>query len=190
MSTVQPNPRTWTLRFKHHRTTVLIHVDPLQKWATIRSDLLRALEQTHPSGQINDHKIPKNTNDILLARPADINDLSRGWVSLDTDHFPDDVTGKGKAKVTAKKPEKGSSSSTRDCPSAVGLKDGSVVAFKFRSESDDTGNIDVDDEDKLDGDTLVGDIDAEQWDVIIPSLEETYDEPELDPDEGVDLEDQ
>ena len=64
------------------------------------------------------------------------------------------------------------------------MRDGGVVAFRFRSEKDaeaanrDEGVEDM--EEKLDGETLVGDPVAERWDVVVPSMEETYGDAEED----------
>ncbi|KAK5144472.1 hypothetical protein LTR32_003623 [Rachicladosporium monterosium] len=55
-----------------------------------------------------------------------------------------------------------------DCPQAVGLRDGDMVAFRFRSEGEG-------DEGEQDGGTVVGESGAlEKWDVVVPTLEDTY----------------
>lgn len=180
---IRPNSRTWTLRFKHHRTTVLLHVDPLQKLSSVRSELLQAVQQTHPDGTLNGHAIPETETDILLARPTDINDLSAGWELLERDDDLDNAleeqsSSKGKGKAGASK-AKTSKDKLTDCPQGAGLRDGGVVAFKFRGQTEledkerDEG-IDVEEDEKLDGETLVGDPAAEKWDVVVPSMEETY----------------
>ena len=82
MPPITPNARTWTLRAKHHKTTLLLHVDPIQKLSSLRVELLSALHQTHPAGELEGHKIPQDANEIVLARPVDANDLSLGWEGL------------------------------------------------------------------------------------------------------------
>ncbi len=181
MSTTKPSPNTWTLRFKHNRTTILLHVDPLQKLNGVRSELLKAVQQTHPSGDLYGASIPEDASDILLARPRDINDLSTGWASIeqrdDASYGENDsVKGKSKAPVTASRKANGKNALT-DCPQGAGLRDGGIVAFKFRGEASrldrDWEKIDEDgDEIKLDEDDEDGDKDP--WDVIVPTIEETY----------------
>lgn len=189
---ITPTSKTWTLRFKHHRTTVLLHVDPLQRFSSVRAELLKAVQQTHPDGKLNGHAIPDNTDDVLLARPADINDLSMGWEAIgqdnDEDTFVDDSKSKGKGKAgvgagTKGRPKK---DNVVDCPQGVGLRDGGVVAFKFRSGADATVAKDEVEEsvteneegERLDSETLVGDAEREQWDVVVPTMEESYGEQE------------
>ncbi|KAK4921001.1 hypothetical protein LTR49_011545 [Elasticomyces elasticus] len=165
--TIRPKPTTWILRFKHHRTTVLLHVDPLQSLAVIRAELLKAVTQTNPSGRLNGRTIPQDANEVLLARPSDSQDLSLGWESLEVHEVEGAARedGKGKGKAVA-----------------VGLQDGGVVAFKFRSEltaaaRDEDEGIEVDEDDGgLDGETLVGEGAGapEKWDVVVPTMEETY----------------
>nr|POE92365.1 hypothetical protein CFP56_70436 [Quercus suber] len=169
------SPRTWTLRFKHHRSTIILHVDPLQKFPLVRAELLKAIQQTNVGGQLNGVDVPSDCDAILLAKLKDNNNLRSGWEQLeknDEDLFADDdMKGKGKAKAPAKSSNK---SAVRDCPQGAGLRDGSMVAFKFKSEAQAEGNGILDDEPFLS--------EPETWDVVIPSMEETYG----DQDEGVD----
>ncbi|KAK0355409.1 hypothetical protein LTR02_008797 [Friedmanniomyces endolithicus] len=177
---VRPKPSTWILRFKHHRTTILLHVDPLQEFTSIRAELLKAIQQTCPHGTLNGHAIPEDAGELLLARPVDSNDLSLGWKVLAREAgegAEQEVKGKGKAPVvmanSGKKVVKGKPT---DCPQAVGLRDGDMVAFKFRSEVG-TGTRDQGegDEGEQDGEKLVGEGGAlEKWDVVVPTLEDTY----------------
>jgi len=180
---IRPSARTWTLRFKHSRTTIFLHVDPLQKLSLIRAELLKAVQQSHPDGQLHGHVIPQDVDDVLLARPVDINDLDAGWEPLDKQDDLDEemfVDGKGKGKATAGKTKARSANALQDCPQGAGLRDGGVVAFKFRSGDDATVGEDrdegVEDMERLDGETLVGEPAGEKWDVIVPTLEEVYGE--------------
>ena len=177
-----PNPRTWTLRFKYNRTTVLLYVDPLQPLASVRAELLKAIQQTNPSGKFNGQNIPSDAGEILLAKPVDINDLSAGWEQLerrdkDADLFADEemISGKGKAKAgspwsAAKKEDK----KLLDCPQGARLRDGGVVAFKFRSQEEP----DDSEWEKVGGDDdeiLAGlEEKEEKWDVMVPTIDETY----------------
>jgi len=180
---IQPNPRTWTLRFKHHRTAILLHVDPLQKLSSVRAELLKAIQQTSRDGKLNGHDIPSTESDILLARPKDGVDLSQGWepLAVDDTFSANDEGGKGKGKATVtSSSNRSSKDKLLDCPQGAGLREGGVVAFKFRSEQEaqlrDAKDeaIDVDEDEKLDGELLKDSSVEETWDVVVPSLEETY----------------
>nr|POE63030.1 hypothetical protein CFP56_03933 [Quercus suber] len=173
---ISPSPRTWTLRFKHHRSTIILHVDPLQKFPLVRLELLKAIQQTSQNGQLNNVDIPNDSNEILLAKLVDNNNLRAGWEQMEREEEDlfngEDVRGKGKAKASAKSTSR---STMKDCPQGAGLRDGSIVAFKFKSESQAEG------QDTLDGESLVGE--PEVWDVVAPSMEETYG----DQDEATDV---
>ncbi|KAK1810391.1 hypothetical protein LTR12_015234 [Friedmanniomyces endolithicus] len=162
---IRPKSSTWILRFKHHRTTILLHVDPLQEFTSIRAELLKAIRQTW---------------ELLLARPVDSNDLSLGWKALGREAgegAEQEPKGKGKAPVamanSGKKVVKGKPT---DCPQAVGLRDGDMVAFRFRSEAGVVQNNQGEDSGvNEDGETLVGAGGVlEKWDVVVPTLEDTY----------------
>lgn len=178
MPPIQPNARTWTLRLKHHKTTILLHADPIQKLSSLRAELLAALQQTNPSGELNGHPIPTSADDILLARPVDINDLRQGYTRLEQKTpFADDADakGKGKASTAVATPGAGAKGKGKltDCPQGVGLRDGGVVAFRFRGE-DDGVKGDRDGEEgfeMLEEDREGG---GEAWDVVVPTIEETY----------------
>jgi hypothetical protein len=190
-----PPPRVWCLRFKLNRTTVVLHIDALQTLASIRSELLEALRATHPDGIFKgtlrdgtpvSYPLPANPEDIALAKQADPHDPNAGWEAIGDDAeegliFDEDVKGKGKGKGRASAaPSRKSASSAKDvndCPQGAGLKDGSIVAFRFRLAEEKArrqrlidGELDVD-EIARDG---MGD-DAD-WDVVMPTMEETYDD--------------
>ena len=81
--------------------------------------------------------------------PKDKNDPSKGWVALKIPEVEDgDTKGKGVKKGSV----------LNGSPLGAGLKDGTMLAFRFTKRSKDD-DMDVDDE----------------WDVIIPSYD---DEPE------------
>lgn len=131
----------------------------------------------------------------MLAKPVDINDLEAGWESLEPKGvidgvFEDEGAGKGKGKVSMVKNNKtaatGGKNALRDCPQGVGLRDGGVVAFKFRvQDAEKDGRVRGD----VDGDAVIDigeeEEENEKWDVVVPSLEETYGEA-LPVVEGVD----
>jgi hypothetical protein len=195
-----PPPRMWCLRFKLNRTTVLLHIDALQTLASVRAELLEALRATHPDGLFKgtlrdstpvEYPLPATPEDIALAKLSDPNDANSGWEAIGDDLedgliFDEDVgssaKGKGKGKASSVSSSRtagrnSTSKSVNDCPQGAGLKDGSVVAFRFRLPEEKArrqrlieGSLDVD-EIARDG---MGD-DAD-WDVVVPTMEETYGE--------------
>jgi hypothetical protein len=189
MPLTDPNPRTWILRFKLNRTTVVLHIDPLQSLNSVKQELLTALQQTHLAGTINGLSIPQNSADILLARPKDINDLTLGFESIESapssiDSESDAVVGagkgKGKAVAAPSKTVGGRSAKAqlKDCPQGAGLRDHGIVAFKFRkADADVVISIEEDEEDEgiaVAREDMEGV--EEEWDVVVPSFEETYGE--------------
>lgn len=137
-STIQPpkaaRQQPWTLRFKKHKTTTILLVQPTQPFESIKEELLSSITA---SGKvdINGIKLPSDPNDIILGVPVDKNDISQGWVQLEMQ------PGKGE--------ERSGKSNTifNESPMGAGLKDGSMLAFKFEGEKED-------------------------WDVIMPSYDE------------------
>ena len=172
MGTVQPTPRTWILRLKHHTTTIFLHVDPAESFDGLKSNLLEALEQTHPTGEINGAIIPKDINNVLLAKPISRINLSKGWELLQ----------KSKGEASTIKADT-NSSKLLECPQGMGLKDGGVVAFKFRSETKkQTTSVQEHNGEELD---IITDKQLdEEWDVVIPTIEETYDDDEDEDQKG------
>lgn len=175
---IDSNPRTWTLKFKHHTSTFLIHVDPQQPFSVAKRELLLAVTETNPTGTLNGHPIPKNFEDILLAKPVDNNDLSQGWERLQPPEEAEgevDGKGKGKASAVGGKPSGGV---LKDTPMGARLKDGAVVAFRFRGIGEEWEMVDQgDDDDDDDDDIKVAEEDrrrGEVWDVVVPTMEEAY----------------
>lgn len=181
----QPSAKTWILKFKHHTTTVLLHIDPLQSFSSVKGELLAALEQTHKDGLLDGKPIPRDSNEILLGRPRDHNDLALGYELIheaqDDDSDAGAVAGKGKGKAAAATAKAGKSAKAqlKDCPQGAGLRDHGVVAFKFRRPED----VVVDSVEPQDDEGIVVSKEdmqgvEEEWDVVVPTFEETYgDEP-------------
>ncbi|RFU32748.1 hypothetical protein B7463_g3612, partial [Scytalidium lignicola] len=101
-----------TLRFKYQKHTILLFVEPLTPFKTIKSDLYEVLRDRYgpnsnapPENQI---KLPSSPNAIALAIPIDIYEPSKGWQRL---HVNDTDTPKGK-----------------------GIKDVAALAFSFIEE--------------------------------------------------------
>lgn len=190
MSTTQPSPRTWTLRFKNNRTTILLHVDPLQKLSSVKSDLLKAIQQTHPHGRLSGAAIPQNSAEIQLAKPRDAEDLAEGFQSIEPrrEMFADGSdSGKGKGKASAGKQKQADTS--RECPESVGLRDGGIVAFRFRGEGGRPGGRGQIVDDEIDDIRVSDEDDDRDWDVIVPDIDEGEEEglpsiERMDEDQG------
>ncbi|MCJ1464951.1 hypothetical protein MMC07_003566 [Pseudocyphellaria aurata] len=135
----------WTLRFKQHKTTVLLLVSPNQSIGSIKSELLEALKATGIH-DINGCVLPAKADDIIFGIPVDNNKPNQGWVVLEIPEIDGHKDPGGKVKGVRK------SSVLNASPLGAGLKDGAMVAFKFREE----------------------DVDSDDWDVMIPSYDDEY----------------
>ena len=184
----EPSPLTWTLRFKSHKTTVLLHVNPLQTFSSIKSQLYTALQDT----SLRDYAtgatvpLPSSPDDIRLGRPINVNDPHAGFVlgewEVPSEDSGDDIKGKGKASAKGKGKARKSSSgedgdlasdtNIKQCPKGAGLRDGAVLAFRWPGINTDEGDwVDVG-----------GDVDMEQgerkkvdmWGVKIATFEDAY----------------
>lgn len=113
----------------------------------MKSNLLDAIISTGVA-QINGDPLPANPEDVTFGVPIDGNDPSRGWINLEIPE-PEDSGGKKSKKASV----------LNATPSGAGLKDGMVLAFKFRPK----GTIDG------------TDIDNNEWDVIMPAYDDEED---------------
>ena len=146
---------------------------------------MKAIHQTNPDGTLNGNTIAKNADDVLLAVPVDINDLTAGFQRIESGAAGEDSSGKGKGKANANGPTSvkkvgvNGKNAILDCPQGAGMRDGGIVAFKFRDERD---VVDEDEDEEMDLDDIrvtVGGSEKgkrEEWDVVVPSMEETYGE--------------
>lgn len=179
MAPVEPAPLTWTLRLKIHKCTVLLVADPLAPLGHVKTELLRALQARYPAGTIptasGPARIPSSENDILLAKPVDIHNVDKGWwrmviVGEENDANDEDDGGMDGASDAKAKGRKKSTTTTNgdasafETPKHAGLKDGSVLAIRFKShtsakERDEGLGFDVEEE-------------GMGWDVVIPSYED------------------
>ncbi|KAK8169216.1 hypothetical protein BKA80DRAFT_269035, partial [Phyllosticta citrichinensis] len=82
ISTPKATPATLTLRLKFHRTTVLLHADPLLSSSALQSDLLHALRDTHPSNILHGRPLPALPSALQIARLVDPTDAEQGWVEI------------------------------------------------------------------------------------------------------------
>ncbi|KAL9006846.1 MAG: hypothetical protein Q9188_000377 [Gyalolechia gomerana] len=146
MSSETPNPQHWTLRFKQHKTTVLLFVSPHQSLTSVKEDLLHAIKATRVT-EINGNLIPSSPEDVILGVPLDGNDPSQGWINLEIPELEGDGGKKGSKKASV----------LNATPIGAGLKDGMVLAFKSRKEKSGSDDMDIDDN---------------EWDVVLPNYDD------------------
>lgn len=173
-----PSPQTWTLRLKSRKTTVLLHVDPLHTFTTIKSYLYDALQETGLKDFETGESIPLPSapSEIQLGRPVNINDAHEGF-RLGEWEYPEvegdeDSKGKGKAKA-GRKPNGGATATAanvKDCPKGAGLKDGSVLAFRWAGDGIWDGSDDMD----VDLDERRAGKEVDMWGVKLASFEDAY----------------
>ncbi|EOA86688.1 hypothetical protein ACJQWK_09022 [Exserohilum turcicum] len=176
-----PSPQTWTLRLKSHKTTVLLHVDPLHTFDTIKASLYSALEQTDLRHADTGAAIPlpASPSDIQFGRPVNINDANEGfklgeWEYSGLDSADEDVVtsskGKGKARASAKSTT--DTHNVKACPKGAGLRDGAVLAFRWVGD----GNWEGEDEDEDGSNSEGGRLDrpGSMWGVKLASFEDAY----------------
>jgi hypothetical protein len=167
-----PSPQTWTLRLKSRKTTVLLHVDPLDTFSTIKSHLYYALKDTGLKDPATNAPIPlpHSSANIQLARPVDVHDAQQGF-QLGEWEFPVDDSedgggkGKGKAKAGSKSNGGAATSNAKDCPKGAGLKDGAVLAFRWVGDGVWDGGDDAGMEDR-----------SSTWGVQLASFDDAYGE--------------
>jgi hypothetical protein len=169
-----PSPQTWTLRLKSRKTTVLLHVDPLSTFGSIKSQLYEALKETGIKDSESGESIllPESPSDIQLGRPVDVHDAQQGfqvgeWEIAADEAEDDGGKGKGKAKAgtSSKSGAAAGVSNVKDCPKGAGLKDGAVLAFRWAGDGIWDGGDDLVQE--------VGD-DSNMWGVKLASFEDAY----------------
>lgn len=172
-----PSPQTWTLRLKSYKTTILLHVDPLHTFSTIKSYLYDALLDTGLKNPETGETIelPSSPSDIQLGRPVNINDAHEGfqlgeWEYTAVEDEVESGKGKGKAKAGAKKAN-GGTTNIKDCPKGAGLKDGAVLAFRWVGN----GTWDGEDEDmNMEGQGARTGKGEDMWSVKLASFEDAY----------------
>ncbi|KAL4906578.1 hypothetical protein BDW74DRAFT_176895 [Aspergillus multicolor] len=150
----QPDPLSWTLLFKKHRTTVLLLLPPSQ---TIEATKIKLLEALRARGleDINGDPIPDDPAEIEFGVAVDKNDLEKGWTSLDALNTEDDAPKRGAGKKAASRTLK-----------AAELNSGQAVAFRFR-KAGDLGSDSPSDLELADP----------GWDVVLPSFDDEDEGP-------------
>jgi hypothetical protein len=178
--TTAPDPTSWTLRLKSQKTTVLLQTNPLHTFGTIKSRLYSVLQETSLKDQ-NGNRIPLpgSPEDIQLGKPANINDPRDGFVpgeweanGLQEDDEAPNPKGKGKGKPKDTE-ELATPSNIKNCPKGANLRDGSVLAFRWRGQGMESAweEEDVEDDEDL---VMVGGEGKSLWGVKIASFEDGY----------------
>ncbi|OJJ51292.1 hypothetical protein ASPZODRAFT_127349 [Penicilliopsis zonata CBS 506.65] len=154
-----PDPLSWTLFFKKHKTTVLLMLPPHETLQNAKSALLNAL-QSRGLKELNGDVIPQDAAEVEFGVPVDRNDLEKGWTSLETDDL--DLEDEGNSKRASGK-RSGNAVSLQNAD----LRNGQAVAFRFRkptATSEKTDELDID----------LGD---PGWDVVTPNFDDEEDQP-------------
>ena len=87
---------------------------------------------------VNGYTLPSDVNDIILGVPIDQYDFSKGWVGLELPEANTDDEAEGKSNGVRK------GTPLVDSLLGAGLKDGAIVAFKFREKGlEDDDDFDV-----------------------------------------------
>jgi len=160
-----PTPDYITLLFKHHKSTTVLSVPPMQPFPQIKSLLLAALRSrnitTMPNSTI---PLPTSPEDLELGVLADRKDPSKGWVPMEIkEQEVADAKG-GKRKLGGRK------SALNESPLGAGLVDGSWVAYRIKPARQEKEN-----ETHVEEKDVIEDVDIDEdpgWDVVLPSFEE------------------
>ena len=150
-----------TLRFKKHKTTVLLILPSLESIESTKEKLLKALK-TRGILEINGDPVHNDSYDIVLGVPVDRNELEKGWTRLDFDD-PDITGGEAMTNGAGRKKRKPDMSL-----GSADIRDGQPIAFRFRRPREE-----VQDMDEVE---LELELEDPAWDVIIPALDDA--EPE------------
>jgi hypothetical protein len=155
-----PSPLHITLLFKRARHTILLSVLPATPFSEIGSSLLLALQSRNITS-IGEERVPSpdQGNQVEFGIPKDKKDLKKGFVSLG---LAEQVLADGKG---GKKKATGNKAIPNENPAGAGLGDGSILAFRFKSQEDMEMKEDAgDDEAQIPDDT--------RWHVELPRYDE------------------
>lgn len=155
MSTLGPSPKTWTIRLKHRKLTVFVHADPLQTLSFLKSELYKILRETRPDGKLHDRPIPGSPDSIYFAKPVDTTDWKQGWTPIEDPSLEDlgldnDFESAGSSRAGGRSKGKGKGKAgdvNAESIKSLGLRDSSVLAFKWTLEDE---MMDVEDDWDLD----------------------------------------
>lgn len=154
----KPDPLSWTLLFKKHKTTVLLMLPPQESISNAKTALLKAL-QARGVTEINGDRVPEDESSIEFGVAVDRNDPEKGWTRLET----------GAPEATdpeTTETDKAEKSSSAISLQAADLRNGQSIAFRFQKHGEETA--------KNDGEELNADssIEDQGWDVIVPKFDD------------------
>ena len=159
MSFPQPNPTTWTIRLKRNKVTVVLHADPLEPIEKLQENLLDALRLSEKDHKLDGTPLPEKPQDILLGKPIDPRDLSKGWVGIS-----DEATG------STKKPAGQDPHAKIDSLKGCGIKEDAILAFRFNGKTTKS-------DEPLESNGAVNP--EEPWNVVMPSYNDPDDITEV-----------
>ncbi|KAL1994510.1 hypothetical protein VTN49DRAFT_1980 [Thermomyces lanuginosus] len=151
----KPDPLSWTLRFKKHKTTVLLMLPAEESIDSTKEKLLHALK-ARDTKEINGDPVPDDPSDIELGVPIDPNEPNKGWTLLEPDDHTEEANG-GTKKSTAR-----SKAAMKPTLQSVNIRNNQAIAFRFRQRRDEQDDLD----------DLERQIDDPGWDVVLPSLDD------------------
>ncbi|KAI5288611.1 hypothetical protein KEM52_001095 [Ascosphaera acerosa] len=139
-----------TLRFKFHKTTILLSVPATESFVTIRQQLLDAL-RARGVRDVGGVPVPDDPADFEFALPVDPSKPGKGgWVLLEV---PTETTRRGAVNPN---------------PAAAGIKDSAIIALRVRKRADG-----LTEEEKVELE-----LEDRGWDVVLPSLDDDEEVPE------------
>ena len=161
-----PTPDMITLFFKCHKSTTLLSVLPTKPLPEIKALLLAALQARNITTVPNSTTpLPEDSEDFEFGILADKKDPAKGWIPMETKE--QESTGAKGVRKKAVGPKNGST----DTPLAVGLIDGSWVAYRVKAVEKEKRQLDEDAD--LEGAILDIEIDEDPgWDVVLPSFDD------------------
>lgn len=152
-----PTPEHITLLFKNHKQTVLLSVLPTTPFPEIKSLLLAALKSRNITS-IDNTTISDDPEDVEFGVLRNKKNPAEGWVPLEIKEMEVSDAKGGKRKVGGKK------SILNESPAGASLGDGSMLAFRFRTEAKKDAPENEDDEMDIKDDP--------GWNVILPSYDD------------------
>ena len=120
---------------------------PSQSFTSIKQELLDALKATGIR-DIEGRFLPSDPEAIVFGMPKEANNINKGWMPVMIPEVSDsDTKSKGVKKGSV----------FNESPLGAQLKDGAMLAFKFRDpDSQDTMDL------------------VDEWDVVLPSYDDEH----------------
>lgn len=178
MAPGKPGPKTWVLRCKLHKTTVLLYSDPATTLTALKQELRKSLLEVYPTGSIETAtgttSIPSSIDGIILGKLVDSNNVRRGWERIgdEVDDIDWAFRDKGKGKAVAGN-GKSQNDNSKVTVQSVGLADGALVGIMLRGSAD----VDV-------VPTEANGMKTDVWDIVLPKLETDEEEEDLYEDDA------